>query len=235
MSPMQSYLSMTLTSIGSKSFEEICMIENHTSVKENHTSITENHTSNIESVNLAVFPGLSLEEKRKILGDMEEQSAKKELFSLLTQEEKKILKDDLKKSIAKMMVYWVAHSRHTLHDDLVADKPDGAWAGLALKGAFGDDEEWRKFFHIASRVFNDEVVTEVETSSGERVRGKIKVVEEGAIRISKRVHGEDGMTNSPVLLPADWESALDPHCPGDDTLDAMYRAAVKFVDDSYPE
>jgi len=228
MSPMQSYLSMTLTSIGSKSFEEICMIESH-------TSITENHTSNIESVNLAVFPGLSLEEKRKILGDMEEQSAKKELFSLLTQEEKKILKDDLKKSIAKMMIYWVAHSRHDLYDELVANEPNGKWAGLALRQAFADDNEWKKIFRIASRVFNDQVETEVETADGVRVRGKTKIVNEGAKRIQKRVHGEDNMTNSPVLLPADWESALDPHCPGDDTLDAMYRAAVKFVDDSYPE
>ena len=214
------------------------MTEDHTPINgaENHTSIngTENHTS-IKMVSATEFPGLSLEEKREMLRGEDDQQAKKELFSLLSPEEKRILKEDLKKSIAKMMVYWVAHSRHNLHDDLVANIPDRAWAGLALKEAFGGDEEWRKFFGIASRVFNDEVETEVVTASGERVRAKIKVVEEGAKRISKRVHGEDGMTNSPVLLAADWEASLDPLCPGDGTLDAMYRAAVKFVDDSYPE
>jgi len=184
-------------------------------------------------VSATEFAELSLEEKRNMLRAVGNQIDKKELFSLLDPEEKKIVKDDLKKSIAKMMVYWVAHSRHDLHDDLVANKPDGAWAGLALKEAFGDDNEWRKFFHIAYRVFNDEVETEVETASGERVRGKIKVVEEGAMRISKRVHGEDGMTNSPVPLPPDWEADLDPLCPGDDTLDVMYRAAADFVDACY--
>jgi hypothetical protein len=148
----------------------------------------------------------------------------------LTLDEKK---KRLKQSIAKMMVYWIAHSRHDLHDDLVANNPDGAWAGLALKEAFGNDIEWKKFFRIASRVFNDEVETEVVTASGERVRGKIKVVEEGAKRISKRVYGEDGMTNSSFLLPPDWEASLDPLCPGDATLDVMYRAAAAFVDDSF--
>lgn len=223
------------------------MIENHTSVKENptsttenptsttenHTSTTGNHTSNTGSVNLAVFTGLTLEEKRKILEAEANQINKKVLFSLLTQEEKKIVKDDLKKSIAKMMVYWVAHSRHDLQHDLLENIPNGAWAGLALRQAFANVAEWEKFFHIASRVFNDEVETEVVTASGERVRGKIKVAKEGALRISKRVHGKDGMTNSPVVL-ADWEATLDPHCPGNDTLDVMYRAAAAFVDASYP-
>lgn len=146
----------------------------------------------------------------------------------LTLDEKK---KRLKQSIAKMMVYWVAHSRHDLQHDLIANNPDGAWAGLALKGAFGDDQEWRKFFRIASRVYNDEVETEVVTASGERVRGKIKVVAEGAKRISKRVHGEDGMTGSP-LLPADWLSELDPLCPSDPTLNVMYQAAAAFVDNN---
>jgi len=220
------------------------MTEDHTPINgaENHTPIngTENHTA-IKTMSDSEFKGLILEEKRVMLRGVEDQIhvenqiRKKELFSLMSPEEKKIVKDDLKKSIAKMMVYWVAHSRHDLHDDLVANIPDRAWAGLALKEAFGDDEEWRKFFHIASRVFNDKVETEIELDGGERVSGKIKVVEEGAKRISKRVHGEDRMTNSPDLLPPDWEASLDPLCPGNATLDAMYRAAVKFVDDSYPE
>src|SRR5262245_35504167 len=220
------------------------MTEDHTPINgaENHTPIngTENHTA-IKTMSDSEFKGLILEEKRVMLRGVEDQIhvenqiRKKELFSLMSPEEKKIVKDDLKKSIAKMMVYWVAHSRHDLHDDLVANIPDRAWAGLALKEAFGGDEEWRKFFGIASRVYNDEVVAEVVTSTGERVSGKIKVVEEGAKRISNRVHGKDKMKNSPVLLPPDWESSLDPYCPGDGTLDAMYRAAVKFVDDSYPE
>jgi hypothetical protein len=229
---------MTLTLFGRKSFKEVCMTEDHTPINgtENHTPIngTENHTPR-KVVSATEFKGLILEEKREMLRGVDDQKFKQQLISLLSPEEKKILKDDLKKSIAKMMVYWVAHSRHDLHYDLVANNPDGAWAGLALIGAFDDDQEWRKFFRIASRVFNDEVETEVETASGERVRGKIKVVLEGARRISKRVHGEDGMTNSPVLLSADWEASLDPLCPGNDTLNVMYRAAAKFVDDSYPE
>ena len=215
------------------------MTADHTLINgtEHHTPIngTENHTPIKFVVTAAEFAVLSPEEKRNMLRDVDDQKVKKELFSFLSPEEKMIVKDDLKKSIAKMMVYWVAHSRHDLHDDLVANIPDRAWAGLALKEAFADDEEWRKFFGIASRVFNDEVVVEVVTSSGERVMGKIKVVEAGANRISKRVHGEDRMTNSPDLLPPDWEASLDPLCPGNATLDAMYRAAVKFVDDSYPE
>src|SRR5262245_44353921 len=157
------------------------MTEDHTPINgaENHTPIngTENHTA-IKTMSDSEFKGLILEEKRVMLRGVEDQIhvenqiRKKELFSLMSPEEKKIVKDDLKKSIAKMMVYWVAHSRHDLHEDLVADKPDGRWAGLALKEAFGDDEEWRKFFHIASRVFNDKVETEIELDGGERVSGK---------------------------------------------------------------
>ncbi len=182
------------------------------------------------SATQAKFAGLSLPEKRKKLRAEADPMKKRALFSLLDETEKETVRNDLKKSIAKMMVFWVAHSRHDLHDDLLAGKPDGAWAGLALKEAFGSDREWKKFFRTAHRVFNDVVETEVETAGGKKIKGKLKVVEEGAKRISKRVHGEDGMTNSPDLLPPDWEPSLDPFCPGDATLDVMYRAAAAFVD-----
>ena|GEM_PF-3862420 len=176
-------------------------------MKDDHMSLEENTTNTNTVHDSQIDPpnGLTLDEKKK----------------------------RLKQSIAKMMVYWVAHSRHDLHADLVTDNPDGSWAGLALKEAFDNDIEWKKFFHIAYRVFNDAVETEVVTASGESVTGKIKVVEEGANRISKRVHGTDKMKNGSVFLEPDWESSLDILCPGDDTLDVMYRAAAKFVDDNY--
>jgi hypothetical protein len=148
----------------------------------------------------------------------------------LSLEEKK---KRLKQSIAKMMVYWVAHSRHDLLDDLIEGKPDGAWAELTLMEAFDSDEERKKFFKIASRVFNDEVKIEVETEGGERIHVKTKVVEEGAKRISKRVNGEDGMAASPDLLSPDWDASLDSLCPGDPTLNVMARAAFAFVDSNW--
>lgn len=147
--------------------------------------------------------------------------------NVLTLEEKK---RRLKKSIAKMMVFWVAHSRDDLHYDLIGPNPGNAWAGLALTEAFDSNEERSAFFNIASRVFNDEVETEVQTDGGERIKVKIKVVEEGVKRIRGRVHGKDGMTASPDPLPPEWEADLDPLCPGDPILNVMYRAAAAFVD-----
>jgi hypothetical protein len=128
----------------------------------------------------------------------------------MTLEEKK---KRLKKSIAMMMVYWVAHSRHDLRPELIDGNPDGAWAGLALKEAFDTDQEWRVFFDRASKLFNDENV------------------KKGAERISSRVHGHDGLKDGHGnLLPPDWDSELDELCPGNPTLDVMYEAAAKFVD-----
>ncbi len=122
----------------------------------------------------------------------------------LTLDEKK---KRLKKSIAKMMVYWVAHSRHDLQADLIGGTPDGAWKGLALKEAFDSDEEWKEFFGKASDLFNE------------------MNVKSGAQRISLRVHGGDGSEG-------DWLSELDPLCPSDPTLNVMYQAAVTFVDNN---
>jgi hypothetical protein len=126
------------------------------------------------------------------------------------------MKKRLKKSIAKMMVYWVAHSRHDLRPELIDGNPDGAWSGLSLKEAFDTDQEWREFFGMASKLFNEEDV------------------KRGAERISKRVHGEDGLKDGVGnLLPPEWASELDPMCPGDSTLNVMYRAAAAFVDNRW--
>lgn len=59
-------------------------------------------------------------------------------------------KRELKKSIAKMMVYWVVHTRHDLRQELIDKDPTRTWAGLALQEAFDDKEEWEEFFRKAA-------------------------------------------------------------------------------------
>ncbi len=116
-------------------------------------------------------------------------------------------KKELKKSIARMMVYWVANSRHDLRAELLANNPAGVLAGLALREAFDDQAEWETFFNRASVLFN---------------RPEVK---NGVDKISARVHGEDGG-------PVDWDPTFDPFCPGNPTLNVMYEAAAAFVDNT---
>jgi hypothetical protein len=116
-------------------------------------------------------------------------------------------KRELKKSIARMMVYWVVNSRHDLRADLLANNPAGAWAGLDLREAFDNLNEWETFFNQASALFNQ------------------PEVRNGTDKISQRVHGEDGG-------PMDWDPTLDPFCPGNPTLNVMYQAAAAFVDNT---
>jgi hypothetical protein len=121
-------------------------------------------------------------------------------------------KQHLKKSIAKMMVYWVVNSRHNLRDDLLANDPTKSWAGLDFKNAFGDDpatasEEFNEFFRKASILFN------------------LDVVKSGSKRINERVHGADGE-------PEDWCDFLQPECPDNRVLNVMFNAAMAYVDNT---
>lgn len=124
-------------------------------------------------------------------------------------------KRELKKSIAKMMVYWVVHTRHDLRQELIDKDPTRTWAGLALQEAFDDKEEWEEFFRKAAKLLDEEV----DTGGA----GKIKVVRAGAERINKRVDGLDGE-------PEDWCPIIVPDCPANLILNIMYRAAEEFVD-----
>lgn len=112
----------------------------------------------------------------------------------------------LKKSIAKMMVYWVVNSRHDLREDLLANNPDGEWAGLNFKTVFDDDDEWKGFFAKASKLHNKDEV------------------KKGSEKVSLRVHGADGEGDP------DWASELDPLCPDNATLNVMFSAAIAFVE-----
>lgn len=114
----------------------------------------------------------------------------------------------LKKSIAKMMVYWVVYSRHDLREQLQAGNFNDKWDKLALQGAFNNMKEYKNFLTKASKLYNE------------------KVVKDGAVRVDKRVHGMDGS-------PADWCPVLDQDCPSDPILNAMFEAAMKFVDDNF--
>lgn len=120
----------------------------------------------------------------------------------------------LKKSIARMMVYWVVNSRHDLREDLLANKPDGVWNELEFKEVFKDLNnetdnyaEWKEFFAKASNLFNE------------------PDVRKGAERINQRVDGKDGED-------PDWCKTLDPDCPSNQTLNVMFNCAMSYIDNT---
>ena len=116
-------------------------------------------------------------------------------------------KKDLKKSLARMMLCWVIHTRHSLREELLAGNPDGEWAELALKEAFDNDKEWREFFHEAAEYFkaNPEIVI-------------------GAEKINARVDGLDGR--------AAWWVPDFKNCPAKAFINVEIRAAYALADEA---
>jgi len=144
-----------------------------------------------------------------------------------------------------MMVYWVVQSRRTLRDELLNNDPNHRWAGLDFKNAFASspeeaDKEFKKFFSKAHDLFKEKKdhkgfiflkVREslVDPPLMEQLLNKgaelVDVVTAGAERINARVDGLDGGD-------ADWCDLLDPNCPSNDILNAMFKAAMAFVDNT---
>lgn len=142
------------------------------------------------SANAAEFAELPLEDKegkkdkRKEFRAREDTAEKKVLFSLLSQDEKDILKGELKKSIAKMMVYWVVHTRHVLLDDLLSTEPGPAWAGLGFARKVFEEEP--EFLNKVSQLFK----------TNEHVK-------EGAREINSIIHNRDWFPELVPDCPAD--------------------------------
>jgi hypothetical protein len=123
-------------------------------------------------------------------------------------------KRELNKSIAKVMVYWIVHSRHDLRQELIDRDPTKTWAGLALQTAFDSKEEWEGFFQKAANLFDDEIDIGGSATA--------KIVRLGAERINQRVDGKDGERG-------DWCPIIVPDCPSNLIINLMYRAAEEFV------
>ena len=128
-------------------------------------------------------------------------------------------KQHLKKSIAKMMVFWVVHSRHNLRADLLAKNPNDKWADLDFKKAFADspDESFEQFFERAADLFLDN-----------------KAVNDGAEIINARVDGKDELVDKQTgkALKAEWCPFLVEFCPDNRIINVMFNAAMAFVDNT---
>lgn len=118
-------------------------------------------------------------------------------------------KYDLKQSIASMMVYWIAHTRHNLRAELLDNNQNGELSQLSLRQAF-TDEEWEDFFSETSRLFNE------------------TAVRDGAERINARTDGKDGQA-------ARWAKDLVTQCPSAPYINIMYDAAAALVDSTFTE
>lgn len=117
----------------------------------------------------------------------------------MTNEEKKAYK----KSVAKMMFFWIINTRHTWRQTVLDNNPD-LWRDLSLTTEFKDAEgglngEWRSFFNQARGIVN---LTQVRESLG-------------------AING---------LADAFWVSVLDPECPADEVINIMYEEAAEYVD-----
>lgn len=116
-------------------------------------------------------------------------------------------KKDLKKSLARMMLCWVIHTRRSLLEELLADNPNGEWAELAIKEAFDNDDEWKAFFYEAAEYFrlNPEIVS-------------------GAEKINARVYGYGGL--------AAWWVPDFRQCPAKAFINVEIRAAYALADET---
>jgi len=154
-------------------------------------------------------------------------------------------KQQLKRSIGKMMVYWVVHSRHTLRDELLNNNPNNRWADLDFKNAFASSPEeakleFERFFSKARDLFKEK--NDHEGSMFIKVPGflkdspliqellgagaeQVEVVTAGAKRINERVDGLDGDDG-------DWCDVLYDECPPNRVLNVMFNAAMAFVDNT---
>ena len=128
----------------------------------------------------------------------------------------------LKKSIARMMVYWVAHTRENLLEEILGYKEGDAipstWADLGFQDVFDSAQEYKDFLLETTKLFNRGFDT--------NGTAKIKAVRVGAERINARVWGTDG------LGVAGWCPEIFGECPPNNFIKVMFNAAMGFVDNT---
>lgn len=117
----------------------------------------------------------------------------------MTDEEKM----EYKKSVARMMFFWIINTRDTWRHTVLDNKPN-EWGTLSLTTEFKDtggvlNGEWLSFFSSARSVVN---LTQVRESLG-----AINALAEGF-----------------------WVEPLDPDCPADEIINRMYEEAAEYVD-----
>jgi hypothetical protein len=108
-----------------------------------------------------------------------------------------------KKSVAKMMFFWIINTRHTWRQTVLDNRPD-LWGSLSLTTEFKTaggtlNEEWMSFFSSARSIVN---LTQVRESLG-----AINALAEGF-----------------------WVDLIDPDCPADEVINLMYEETAEYVD-----
>ena len=123
-------------------------------------------------------------------------------MAALTQHEK----DILKKSLAKLMVYWICQTRHDLRDDLAQGVPP--WAG----GNINSQSVWR---HCP------DLVTTLSDEINEFSQADFSAK---SYRSNTTLRSAAEYTNG--IADRDWEQG---RCPSNNTINAMFAAAVSRI------
>ncbi|MEW6209373.1 MAG: hypothetical protein AB1631_13470 [Acidobacteriota bacterium] len=112
-------------------------------------------------------------------------------------------KEEFKKAIAKMMVFWVVQTRQNLRADLIKNDPNGVWKLTGLETVFAaTPSEWTNFFSDVSAHYQDSLKQLVADSNNLRA-------------------------------DASWVRIIVPLCPPNEVIKAMFECAMSFVEDQW--